>query len=143
MEWTDRFCGVDFINDSKATNVDSVLKAIEGLDLTDNIVLIMGGKYKGGDFSLLKDAVKNKVKHIVLIGEAAELISKQLKGVVNMKRAANMKEAVDISFNLAKLSGIVLLSPGCASFDMFESFIHRGRVFKDEVKIYGKNIKKT
>ncbi|GFP33087.1 UDP-N-acetylmuramoylalanine--D-glutamate ligase [Candidatus Hakubella thermalkaliphila] len=134
IEFVTHFAGVDFINDSKATNVDAVLKAVMSLNSTSQrIVIIMGGKDKGGDFSLLKPVLTDKVKLVVLIGEAASKICTQLNGAVRIKKARSMQEAVRISFEEAKPQGIVLLSPGCASFDMFNSFEHRGELFKEEV----------
>jgi len=131
MEFAANIDEVDFINDSKATNIDSVSKAISSLN--SKIVIIMGGKYKGGDFSSLKQVITDNVKSIVVIGEAATLIESQLSDVVKIRRAIDMKEAVSISFEDAKPIGTVLLSPGCASFDMFKSFEHRGKIFKEEV----------
>jgi UDP-N-acetylmuramoylalanine--D-glutamate ligase len=133
MEFVTRFGGVDFINDSKATNVDAVLKAIASFNSERNrAVVIIGGKYKGGDFSLLKTFLTNETK-LVLMGEAASKICVQLNGAVWIKKARNMEEAVRFSFEEAKPQGVVLLSPGCASFDMFNNFEHRGEVFKEEV----------
>ncbi|MBA3065101.1 UDP-N-acetylmuramoyl-L-alanine--D-glutamate ligase, partial [bacterium] len=133
MEFVSRFGGVDFINDSKATNVDSVLRAVESFNSAQGqIVIIMGGKDKAGDFSLLKPALNDNIK-LVLLGEAAALIESCLSATVNLKRVKTMAEAVRVSFDRAKPAGLVILSPGCASFDMFKSFEHRGDVFKAEV----------
>lgn len=132
MEFVTSYDGVDFINDSKATNVDAVLKAILSLDPKGNIVMIMGGKDKGGDFSSLRPFLE-KVKCVVLMGEATPKISTQLTGIVRIERVTDMKDAVRVSFNEARPKGIVLLSPGCASFDMFNSFEHRGDMFIKEV----------
>ncbi len=140
MEFVTHFDGVDFINDSKATNVDAVLKAVSSLNSAPGqISLIIGGRDKGGDFSLLKPALANtpidasKIKLVVLIGEATSKICTHLNGVIRMKKARSMEEAVRLSFKEAKPKGVVLLSPGCASFDMFDSFEHRGEIFKEEV----------
>ena len=173
MEFVARFEGVDFVNDSKATNVDAVLKAVLSLNSTSDstsgkIVLIMGGKDKGGDFSLLKSLLndtliplhpkghrraqagtstlsgtgkprrmiaiqRGKIEIIVLMGEATSKICAQLNGVIRIKKARSMEEAVRLSFEEAKPKGVVLLSPGCASFDMFNNFEHRGEVFREEV----------
>jgi UDP-N-acetylmuramoylalanine--D-glutamate ligase len=147
MEFAANVGEVDFINDSKATNIDSVLKAISSLNSKSKIVIIMGGKYKGGDFSLLKQVITDNIKSIVVIGEAATLIESQLRDVVTIRRAVDMKEAVSVSFEDAKPRGTVLLSPGCASFDMFNSFEHRGKIFKEEVmnikKQHERDIRKT
>ncbi len=133
MEFVTHFDGVDFINDSKATNVDAVLKAVSSLNSTSGqVVIIMGGKDKGGDFSLLKQVLNNKTK-LILIGEAVALIESHLGQIVSMRRVKTMAEAVRVSFAMAKPEGLVLLSPGCASFDMFKNFEQRGDVFKKEV----------
>ncbi len=131
MEYTGRIGDVIFYNDSKATNVDATLKSVQSFD--GSIVIIMGGRDKGGDFSILKDEIRKRVKGIVLIGEAKDKIKKTLSGICEMKDADDMGSAVRTAFEIATPSGIVLLAPGCASFDMFENFEHRGRVFKKEV----------
>jgi len=123
--------GIKFVNDSKGTNVDAVsmaLKSIQG-----KIVLIAGGKDKGGDFSRLVPEVREKVCALVLIGEAAEKIALQLANVVPVYRANDMAKAVAMSASLARKGETVLLSPGCASFDMFRDYEHRGQVFKEEI----------
>jgi UDP-N-acetylmuramoylalanine--D-glutamate ligase len=124
--------GVSFINDSKATNVDAVYWALQSVPTP--IVLIAGGKDKAGDFSTLNDLVRKNVKAVVLIGQAADKIAATFAGITRMVRSGNLEEAVEVAFNLAKPNGTVLLSPGCASFDMFENFEHRGQVFKATVK---------
>ncbi len=131
MEFSGKIGNVFFYNDSKATNVDATLKSIQSFD--GNIVIIMGGRDKGGDFSILRDEIIKRVKGIVLIGEAKDKIKRTLSGICELKSADDMGSAVRIAFELATPSGIVLLAPGCASFDMFENFEHRGRVFKEEV----------
>ena len=133
MEFVTRVGGVDFINDSKATNVDAVLKALMSIR-EENLVIIMGGRYKGGDFSLLSPLLRAKVSLIVLMGEANAIIREQIGSDLPIEKVSDMREAVKLSFNRAGPKGIVLLSPGCASFDMFDSFEHRGEVFKKEVK---------
>lgn len=128
---------VEFINDSKATNVDAALKSIAGMDRP--LVLILGGKDKGGDFTLLRDAVKEKVSHVLLVGAAARTIHEQLKDIEKhclFSYVGDFAEAVARGYELLKdeeQGGVVLLAPGCASFDMFRNFEHRGQVFKDEV----------
>lgn len=131
MEYAGRIGDVIFYNDSKATNVDATLKSIQSFDR--GIVVIMGGRDKEGDFTILKDEIKKRVKGIVLIGEAREKIRRTFSGICEMKEAESMGSAVKTAFEIASPSGIVLLAPGCASFDMFENFEHRGRVFKEEV----------
>ncbi len=123
--------GIDFYNDSKATNVDAALKSIQSFDR--NIILILGGRDKGGDFRVLSQAVKERVKKIILIGEAKGKIKRALKDTVPMKSVSSMKEAVRFGFSKAVPGDIILLAPACTSFDMFKNFEERGRVFKQEV----------
>jgi len=125
------FGNVEFYNDSKATNVDATLKSI--LSFGEPIILILGGRDKGGNFSLLKRPIKNRVKTIILIGEAKEKIRKSLNGTVPMINASDLKEAVLLAYSAAQPKGVVLLAPGCTSFDMFQDFEERGRAFKTEV----------
>jgi len=124
--------GVDFYNDSKATNIDATLKSI--MSFEKKIVLILGGRDKGADFMRLKEPVKNRVKKIIAIGEAGEKIIKILGKYTETEKAKSMGEAVKIGFKASSPGEIVLLAPACTSFDMFESFEHRGKVFKKEVK---------
>ena len=124
--------GVDFINDSKATTISSVEWALKSLE--ENIVLIMGGRYKGGDFGLLKGLVEKKVDYIISIGEARPQIKDGLDRVKPIFEAGSFSQAVSESFKRAKKGGRVLLSPGCSSFDMFKNYEERGKVFKDIVK---------
>jgi len=123
--------GVDFVNDSKATTISSVEWALKSLE--ENIVLIMGGRYKGGDFGLLKDLVRKKVDYIISIGEARPQIKSGLEGVKPILEAGTFKEAVSEGFKKAKKGGKVLLSPGCSSFDMFKNYDERGKIFKNIV----------
>jgi UDP-N-acetylmuramoylalanine--D-glutamate ligase len=120
--------GVWYINDSKGTNAGAVLKSVESF--SSPIILIAGGRDKAGDFSLLRDVVKKRVKSLVLIGEAREKIYKALGDLTKAVIATDLKEAIEISRNLAGRGDIILLSPACASFDMFEDFEDRGRQFK-------------
>jgi len=121
--------GVTVVNDSKATNVDAVWYALQSVK--PPIVLIMGGRDKGGDFLRLKDLAEKNVKSLVLVGEAADTIRQALGGSVSTKTAADMEEAVRFARELSSPGDTVLLSPGGASFDMFADYQHRGRVFKD------------
>ena len=130
LEFVCEIDGVSFINDSKGTNVGAVVKSLEGLK---NIVLIMGGRDKDGDFTVLKDLVKKKVKALVLLGEAKEKIAKALEGAADTVFVRDIKEAVEMSVSKASAGDVVLLSPGCASFDMFADFEDRGRRFKEAV----------
>ena len=120
--------GVKFINDSKATNVDSVWYALQSFDRP--LIVIMGGRDKGGDFTALRELVAKHVKLIVLIGEAAEKIDRALGGVTSTLRVGNINEAVELGFDKATNGEIVLLSPGCASFDQFVDYEDRGNQFK-------------
>jgi len=120
--------GVRFVNDSKGTNVDATLKALESID--QPIWLIAGGRDKGGDFSRLAQTVGRRVKHVMLIGEAAPLLRQAWDGVATMTEAATLREAVDLAAQGALSGEVVLLSPACASFDMFADYQDRGRQFK-------------
>jgi UDP-N-acetylmuramoylalanine--D-glutamate ligase len=123
--------GVQFVNDSKGTNVDATLKALESINRP--IWLIAGGRDKGGDFSRLAQAVSRRVMHVVLIGEAAPLLRQTWKDVAAMTEAASLRDAVDFAAQGASSGDVVLLSPACASFDMFADYQDRGRQFKSLV----------
>jgi UDP-N-acetylmuramoylalanine--D-glutamate ligase len=123
--------GVRFINDSKATNVESARCAIESFD--HGLVPIIGGRFKGGDLRELREPLRARARAVVAIGEARERVREALAGVVEVRPAESMREAVDQAFALASPDGIVLLAPACASFDMFVDYAERGRVFKQEV----------
>jgi UDP-N-acetylmuramoylalanine--D-glutamate ligase len=123
--------GVSFINDSKGTNVDSVRWAL--MAVSAPVILIAGGKDKDSDFTVLKDLVRGKVKCAILIGQAAPKILKVWSGVTECRLADDMRDAVRTAFECATGGDTVLLSPACASFDMFDNFEHRGRVFKEIV----------
>ncbi len=120
--------GVRFVNDSKGTNVDATLKALESIE--QPIWLIAGGRDKGGDFSRLAQAVGRRVKRVILIGEAAPLLRQAWAGVATMTEAATLRDAVDCAAQGASQGEVVLLSPACASFDMFADYQDRGRQFK-------------
>ena len=120
--------GVRFVNDSKGTNVDATLKALESID--QPIWLIAGGRDKGGDFSRLAPAIRRRVKRLVLIGEAAPLIAEAVPGYQAVDRAGTLREAVELVAAGAAAGEVVLLSPACASFDMFADYQDRGRQFK-------------
>jgi UDP-N-acetylmuramoylalanine--D-glutamate ligase len=123
--------GVTYYNDSKGTNVEATMMTLRGLDRP--AVLIAGGHDKGGDFTKLVPVLTN-VKAIVTIGEAAPLIEETLGSLVPIARSATMQDAVETAARTAQAGEIVLLSPACASFDMFRNFEHRGEVFKECVK---------
>jgi UDP-N-acetylmuramoylalanine--D-glutamate ligase len=131
IEFVAEVNGVRFYNDSKATNVDSTRKALEAFER--NVVLILGGKDKGSDYTGLAPLIAGRVKRIVLIGAASEKIARQLAGSAPMVRAGSMEAAVARAAEAAAGGDVVLLAPACASFDMFDNYEHRGRVFKDEV----------
>ena len=127
--------GVRFVNDSKATNANSLEVALQSFEAP--VVLIAGGRDKGQDFAPLAEQVRRSVRHLVLIGEGAEAMGKAWKGV-SAERADSLRTAVELAFRAASVdpeggARVVLLSPGCASFDMFRDYEDRGRRFKDEV----------
>lgn len=125
--------GIEYIDDSKGTTVDSTYRALEACDKP--VILIAGGKDKRGDYSAIKDMVREKVDRVVLIGEAASAIKKALEGAVRMDEAGDMREAVSMARAFAKKGSMVLLSPMCSSFDMFSSYKERGEVFKKAVRL--------
>lgn len=120
--------GVRFVNDSKGTNVDATLKALESIE--QPIWLIAGGRDKGGDFSRLAPMIRQRVKRLILIGEAAPLIAAAVPGYSAVTRAGTLREAVEAAAGGAASGEVVLLSPACASFDMFADYQDRGRQFK-------------
>ena len=133
IEWVRDLAGVKYYNDSKGTNVDSTLRALESF--SEPIVLIAGGKGKGQDFKPLAAAARGRVAHAVLIGEDAAKIGAALTDAgVAMTYSRSLQEAVDRARAVATPGSIVLLSPACASFDMFDNFEHRGEVFKKIVE---------
>ncbi|MEO8434740.1 MAG: UDP-N-acetylmuramoyl-L-alanine--D-glutamate ligase [Pyrinomonadaceae bacterium] len=126
--------GVRFYNDSKATSVDATMKALEAFAEDEGkVVLILGGRGKQAPYAPLAPLVQATVRKLVLIGEDAPAIEQELKDVAPTERATDMRDAVGRAFTSAQSGDIVLLAPACASFDMFDSFEHRGRVFKEEV----------
>lgn len=134
LEFVDEIAGVRFYNDSKATSVDATLKALEAFaNDAGKVVLILGGRGKKAPYAPLAPLVSTKVKKLVLIGEDAETIANELGEYTSFEHASDMKDAVARSFAAAEKGDVVLLAPACASFDMFESFEHRGKVFKTEI----------
>ena len=131
MEVVGEFRGVIFINDSKGTNAGAVMKSLESFE---NLILIMGGMDKGGDFTVLRDLVGSKVKTLILFGEAKEKIARETGGVTETVLVSDLDEAVRVSVSRASVGDVVILSPGCASFDMFDDFEDRGRSFKEAVR---------
>ena len=130
-QWIAEVNGVAWLNDSKATNPGATLAALEGLDRP--VVLIAGGQGKGADFTVLEAVVKAHVKAVVLFGEDADEIAQKLDGAAPIVRSTGMADAVAQSAGLAEPGDYVLLSPACASFDMFNGYAERGRVFMDLV----------
>ncbi len=124
--------GVQYINDSKATNVDSTLVALKSFG--QKIILILGGEHKGSPYTPLKSWVRKRVRQILTIGEAAPLIAKDLKGAAPIFHAGTLANAVREAARIAKRGEVVLLSPACASFDQFKNFEQRGDVFAGLVK---------
>ncbi|MEO8377413.1 MAG: cyanophycin synthetase, partial [Candidatus Sumerlaeota bacterium] len=120
--------GVTYYNDSKATNVDSLEKALLSFDKP--VILVAGGKDKQSAYERLNSLVKERVKTLILIGEAKPLIKKAWGSLVETKEAATMEEAVKIATGISRTGDAVLLSPACASFDMFKDYEDRGRAFK-------------
>jgi UDP-N-acetylmuramoylalanine--D-glutamate ligase len=131
VELVGEYHGVRYYDDSKGTNVGAVIKSLEGF--TNPVILIAGGRDKAGDFRPLKELVRQKVKLLVLIGEAAADMNKILGGETETVIAKDMAEAVALSSQRSLPGDVVLLSPACASFDMFRDYGHRGRVFADLV----------
>ncbi|HTZ47668.1 MAG TPA: UDP-N-acetylmuramoyl-L-alanine--D-glutamate ligase [Verrucomicrobiae bacterium] len=132
LEFVLEIRGVRYYNDSKATNVDATLKALDAFP--GRILIILGGKDKGSDYTVLQKPLREKAILALLIGAAADKIDKQIAGSVAIERAGTLENAVVIASEAAKPGDIVLLAPACASFDQFQSYEHRGRVFKDLVR---------
>ncbi|HEX5874063.1 MAG TPA: UDP-N-acetylmuramoyl-L-alanine--D-glutamate ligase [Pyrinomonadaceae bacterium] len=134
LEFVAEIEGVKFYNDSKATSVDATLKALEAFaHEPGKVVLILGGRGKKAPYAPLESLVHEKVRKLVLIGEDADTIAAELGNCAPFERGSDMKDAVARSFKAAERGDVVLLAPACASFDMFDSFEHRGKVFKAEV----------
>ncbi len=132
LEWVRTLRGTRYINDSKATNVDSTRVALSSF--SDPLIVIMGGQGKGSPYAPLKPLIKNNVKGILLIGQDSPTIAKELRGTVPMERAGTMAKAVRRACALAQPGDIVLLSPACASFDQYRNYEERGREFKALVR---------
>jgi UDP-N-acetylmuramoylalanine--D-glutamate ligase len=131
LEFVAEIGGVRYYNDSKATNVDATLKALDAF--TGRILVILGGKDKGSDYTELQTSLRGKAILALLIGAAAEKIEKQIAGSVAIERAGTIERAVEIASHAAQPGDTVLLAPACASFDQFQNYEHRGRVFKELV----------
>lgn len=132
---------VEFINDSKATNIDAVIKALDAL--SGPAVLIAGGRDKGDDYARVLPHMRGKVLSVIVMGESSGKIARAFSSSVSVSEAANMKEAVEKAFAIAlPSSATVLFSPMCSSFDMYENFAHRGSVFAEEVRSLSKKIER-
>ena len=132
LEYVATIKGVQYFNDSKATNVDATIKALESFP--KNIHLILGGKDKGSDYTVLNDLLRERVKRVYTIGAAAEKIESHIKGAAEVVHAETLENAIRRASAVAEPGDIVLLAPACASFDQFQSYNHRGRVFKEVVQ---------
>jgi UDP-N-acetylmuramoylalanine--D-glutamate ligase len=130
LEFVATVAGVDYYNDSKATNVDATIKALESFPA--NIHLILGGKDKGSDYTVLNDLIRQRVKGVYTIGAAAAKIESQVKGA-EIVHAETLENAIRKVHATAQPGDVVLLAPACASFDQFKNYEHRGKVFKDIV----------
>ena len=131
LEYVATIRSVEYYNDSKATNVDATIKALESFPA--NIHLILGGKDKGSDYSVLNDLLRRRVKRVYTIGAAAGKIESQIKGAAEIFHAETLENAIKRASESAQTGDIVLLAPACASFDQFRSYEHRGKVFKEVV----------
>jgi UDP-N-acetylmuramoylalanine--D-glutamate ligase len=134
LEFVVEVGGVEYFNDSKATNVDATLKAIDAF--AGNLIIILGGKDKGSDYSVLREPLKRKARLALLIGAASDKIAAQIEGAVPFERVGTLDVAVRRASELARPGDTVLLAPACASFDQFENYEHRGRVFKQLVRMF-------
>jgi len=135
LEFVAEVEGVKFYNDSKATSVDATVKALEAFrDEAGKVVLIIGGRGKKAPYAPMAQLVRDKVRMLILIGEDADTVASELGDFAGFGKASDMQDAVARSFAAAEKGDTVLLAPACASFDMFESYEHRGKVFKKEVQ---------
>jgi len=131
LEFVAEIAGVAFYNDSKATNVDATLKAIEAFP--GPLLVILGGKDKGSDYTTLREPIRQRARMALLIGAAADKIASQLGDAVPVERAETIDRALKMAMHHAHPGDVVLLAPACASFDQFENYEHRGRMFKELV----------
>jgi UDP-N-acetylmuramoylalanine--D-glutamate ligase len=133
--------GVRFVNDSKATNIEAARLSIESFER--GLVVILGGKFKGGDFADLREPLAARAVAVIAVGEARGLIKESLLGAVAVRETATFHDAVRAAYAAASPSGTVLLAPACASFDMFRDYAERGRAFKAEVAALKKEVERT
>lgn len=134
LEYVGTFGGVTFVNDSKATNVDATYQALKGL--SGPIILILGGRHKGGSYEILRGVIREKVKTLILMGEAREIIWSDLKDLVETYMVDDLPQALSVAFQVASPGDLVLLSPACSSFDQFRDYQERGEVFRELVLKY-------
>ncbi len=137
LEFVSEIHGARYYNDSKATNVDATLKALEAFP--GRIIVILGGKDKASDYSPLRELLRERAILALLIGSVAEKIERQIAGSVAIERAGTLERAVQIATCTAQPGDVVLLAPACASFDQFQNYEHRGRVFKELVRQLQRN----
>lgn len=135
MEFVRDRRGVRFINDSKGTNIDATLKALQSFE--QPLILIAGGRHKGGDFSQLNGPIRNHVKHVILIGESTHQMHAALGSFDRVSQADSLRAAVDLASEHARSGDVVLFSPACSSFDMFVDYQDRGQQFKKLVRELG------
>ena len=131
LELVKTVAGVEYYNDSKATNVDATMKAVASF--SGGIHLILGGKDKDSDYTLLAPLLRERVAAVYTVGSAAEKIERELAGVVKMVGAGTLSKAIEEASAAAKAGDVVLLAPACSSFDQFENYEHRGKVFRELV----------
>jgi UDP-N-acetylmuramoylalanine--D-glutamate ligase len=141
LEFVAEIGGVRYYNDSKATNVDATLKALDAFP--GRILVILGGKDKGSDYTVLQQPLREKAILALLIGAASEKIEKQITGSVAIEHAGTLERAVEIASRAVRAGDVVLLAPACASFDQFENYEHRGRVFKELVRRLGGDLQEN
>ena len=132
LEYVATVNGVEYYNDSKATNVDATIKALEAFP--GNIHIILGGKHKGSPYTVLNELLRQRVKRVYTIGAAAEIIENDIRGAAEVVRAGTLENAVQRAAASASAGDVVLLAPACASFDQFRSYEYRGAAFKQAVK---------
>src|SRR5271165_6713679 len=137
LEFVEEIRGVRYYNDSKATNVDATLKALDAFP--GRILVILGGKDKGSDYTVLQKPLREKAILALLIGAASDKIEKQIAGSVALERAGTLERAIELASSAAQAGDVVLLAPACASFDQFQNYEHRGRVFKELVHGLARN----
>jgi len=133
LEFVAEIGGVSYFNDSKATNVDATLKALDAFPT--GVLVILGGKDKGSDYGILRKSLRERARMVLLIGAAAEKIESQLRDAVPVVHAGTLEFAVALASENARPGDTVLLAPACASFDQFKNYEHRGRVFKQLVRL--------